>query len=182
MKRADLACACIGLVNFACVGGVACSRIGIGAFYSTVETPLVTPRSRSPVRASLPRSRTSCPFAPSLRSCSAAATRTARSYLANTVRHATAPHSRLSAGRASNVNRFGRLAAYCKPRPTFRKVLRHPWLRQFHCGHPCPVPLGSDSVCVGESFGVQTLLLRFIDDSLQMSPSLTGTAPVLWSC
>ena len=79
------------------VGGVSCSGFAIGAFCSAMETPLVTPRSRSPVRPSLSRSRTSCPFAPRLRSCSAVTTRTARSYLANTVRHVTAPQSRLSA-------------------------------------------------------------------------------------
>lgn len=45
--------------------------------------------------------------------------------------------------------------------------------------HPCLAALGGDSAGVGESITwFKRWSLRSTDDPLQMSPSLTGTAPV----
>lgn len=146
----------------------------------TMETPLVTPRSRSPVRPSLPRSRTSCPYAPSLRSRSADATPCLSPLVPRSVRHRSRVGfaSRLSASehQESIASVGGHSRHYV--RPTFRAVLRRPWLRQSECGHPCPVALGGDSAGVGSSItSFKRCHLWSAGEPLRMSPSLTGTAP-----
>jgi len=157
--RCDLAS--IGRVNVVWVGGVACSRFGVGAFYPTVETPLVTPTNSGSLVPRYHRCLSVC-----LRSkasfCSTAATRPARftpSYApfvphdcsvvrsANTARHATAPHSR-----AAQAN-FKRLSLrsdgdVAQRAPHFQSGAVPSMASPISYGHPCPGgPFHGDHPC-----------------------------------